>query len=312
MDDVAQVAGVDALADLLRGLRARRAEVCRSFASPPWALAFTETTPFTLVAAVRGDTWLLAENDTPVLLRPGSLALIHGPQRFVLADDPSTPPQLEVREVDCEQWLVGTRTYGLSGDGDTLVVTAAYSVEGDVAARLLKALPSTFVVPCDEEHCPTVEVLAAEVAKDQTGQDIVLERLLDLLLVYALREWFDRPGSNTPAWYRALGDETVGPALRAMHDEPQRAWTVAELAARAGVSRTALARRFTALVGVPPLTYLTQWRMDVAADLLGKPDATIGSVARAVGYADGFAFSTAFKRVRGVRPSDHRVVALRA
>ncbi|MEV1115116.1 AraC family transcriptional regulator [Actinosynnema sp. NPDC049800] len=309
--EVSAAADEDALADLLRGLRARSADVCRSFASPPWALAFTETRPFTLVAAVRGDTWLLAEDGTQVLLRPGSIGLIHGPQRFVLADDPSTPPQLEVREADCEQWLVGTRTYGLADDGESLVITAAYSVDGGVAARLLNALPATFVVTCDDEHCPTVDVLAAEVARDQAGQDIVLERLLDLLLVYALREWFARPEANTPAWYRALSDETVGPALRAMHDEPQRAWTVAELAARAGVSRAALARRFTALVGVPPLTYLTQWRMDVAADLLGKPDATVESVARAVGYGDGFAFSTAFKRVRGVRPSDHRVVALR-
>ncbi|KOX23254.1 AraC family transcriptional regulator [Saccharothrix sp. NRRL B-16348] len=317
---VGDVADIDALNDLLRGLRAQRAEVCRSVASPPWALAFTETTPFTLVAAVRGDTWLLAEDGTQVLLRPGSLGLIRGPQRFVLADDPSMPPQLEVTESDCAESLIGTRTYGFTGawagagaaDGEALVVVAGYSVDGGVAARLLNALPATFVVTCDDEHCPTVDVLAAEVAKDQPGQDIVLERLLDLLLVYALREWFDRPEAKTPAWYRALGDEVVGPALRAMHDEPQRAWTVAELAARAGVSRAALARRFTALVGVPPLTYLTEWRMDVAADLLSKPDATVGSVARAVGYADGFAFSTAFKRVRGVRPSDHRVVALQA
>ncbi|PSL52331.1 AraC-like DNA-binding protein [Saccharothrix carnea] len=303
---------MDALTDLLRGVRAQRADICRSFASPPWALAFTVTAPFTLVTAVRGDTWLLVEDGTRVLLRPGSLGLIRGGLRYVLADDPSTPPQIEVGEPDCEQWRVGTRTYGLDPDGDTLVITAGYSADGGGARRLLNALPAAIIVPCDDEHCPTLDVLAAEVAKDQAGQDIVLERLLELLLVYALREWFDRPEAETPAWYRALGDEVVGPALRAMHDEPERAWTVAELAARAGVSRAAMARRFTALVGVPPLTYLTKWRMDVAEDLLREPDATLGSVARAVGYADGFAFSTAFKRVRGVRPSDHRVVALRA
>lgn len=310
--DPCSIVYVDALTDLLRGVRAQRADICRSFASPPWALAFTVTAPFTLVTAVRGDTWLLVEDGTRVLLRPGSLGLIRGGLRYVLADDPSTPPQIEVGEPDCEQWRVGTRTYGLDPDGDTLVITAGYSADGGGARRLLNALPAAIIVPCDDEHCPTLDVLAAEVAKDQAGQDIVLERLLELLLVYALREWFDRPEAETPAWYRALGDEVVGPALRAMHDEPERAWTVAELAARAGVSRAAMARRFTALVGVPPLTYLTKWRMDVAEDLLREPDATLGSVARAVGYADGFAFSTAFKRVRGVRPSDHRVVALRA
>ncbi|MFI9011863.1 AraC family transcriptional regulator [Actinosynnema sp. NPDC053489] len=303
-----------ALTDLLRGVRARRADVCRSFASPPWALAFTTTAPFTLVTVPRGEAWLLAEDGTRVLLRTGDLGLVRGPLRFVLADDPATPPQVEVGEPDaeCERWRVGTRTYGTAPDGDTLVITGAYDVDDGLARRLLDSLPPVLAVTCDDERCPTMDVLAVEVAKDQAGQDVILDRLLDLLLVYALREWFDRPGANTPGWYRALGDEVVGPALRAMHDEPQRAWTVADLAARAGVSRAALARRFTALVGVPPLTYLTEWRMDVAADLLRRPEATVGSVARAVGYADGFAFSTAFKRVRGVRPSDHRVVAVQA
>ncbi|NUT54119.1 MAG: AraC family transcriptional regulator [Saccharothrix sp.] len=303
---------MDALTDLLRGVRAHRTDVYRSFATPPWSLAFTSTAPFTLVTVVRGDAWMLAEDGTRILLRPRDLGLVRGPLRYVLADDPATPPRIEVGTPDCEQWRVGTRTYGFGSAGDTVVITGHYEVDDGPAHRLFNALPAAFAVPCGDEYCPTLDSLAAEVAKDQAGQDIVLDRLLDLLLVYALREWFDRPEANTPAWYRALGDEVVGPALRAMHDEPQRAWTVAELAARARVSRAALARRFTALVGVPPLTYLTEWRMAVAADLLSKPDATIGSVARAVGYADGFAFSTAFKRVRGVRPSDHRVVALRA
>ncbi len=310
--DACSIVYVDALTTLLRGVHAQRADLCRSFASPPWSLAFTATAPLTLVTAVRGDTWLLVEDGTSVLLRPGDFGVIRGPMRFVLADDPSTPPQIDLDGPDCEQWLVDTRTYGFGADQDALVITGSYAVERGVSDRLLNALPRAFVVPCGDEHCPTLDVLATEIPKDQAGQDVILDRLLDLLLVYVLREWFDRPDSNTPAWYRALGDETVGPALRAMHDEPERAWTVAELAARAGVSRAALARRFTTLVGVPPLTYLTEWRMDVAADLLTQPDATVSSVARAVGYADGFAFSTAFKRVRGVRPSDHRVVALRA
>ncbi|MFD1146365.1 AraC family transcriptional regulator [Saccharothrix hoggarensis] len=303
---------MDALTDLLRGVHAQHALVCRSFASPPWSLGFSVTAPLTLITTVRGTAWLLTEDGARLLMRPGDIGLVRGPHRFVLADDPSTPPQIQVGEPDCERWRLGTRTYGFDASGDTVVITGAYEVEGSVSDRLLNALPAAFVVPCADGPCPALDLLSEEVAKDRPGQDIVLDRLVDLLLVFALREWFDRPEANTPAWYRALGDEIVGPALRAIHDEPRHAWTVAELAARAGVSRAALARRFTALVGVPPLTYLTEWRMDLAADLLAKPDATIGSVARAVGYADPFAFSTAFKRVRGVRPSDHRVVALRA
>ncbi len=301
---------MDALTDLLRGVRAQGALVCRSFASPPWSIGYAATAPLTIAIASRGDGWLIADGHPPMRLSTGDIGLLRGPTRFVLADDPATPPQVDTSEPDCGQWLIGTRTYGFHDQGDAVFITAAYEVEGSVSDRLLNALPQAFVVPC--EPCPTLDLLSDEVAKDRPGQDIVLDRLLDLLLVFALREWFDRPEASPPAWYQALGDPVVGPALRAIHDEPGRTWTVGDLAGKARVSRAALAKRFTALVGVPPLTYLTEWRMTVAADLLAEPDATVGAVARAVGYTDGFAFSTAFKRVRGVRPSDHRVVALRA
>ena len=110
----------------------------------------------------------------------------------------------------------------------------------------------------------------------------------------------------TPGWLAALGDEVVGPVLRAMHASPQRAWTLPLLAREAGVARTTLATRFARLVGVPPLTYLTEWRMALAADLLAESSATVAAVARQVGYADAFGFSAAFKRVHGFSPSECR------
>ena len=91
-----------------------------------------------------------------------------------------------------------------------------------------------------------------------------------------------------------------------MHSDPARAWTVAGLAAETGVSRAALARRFHEVVGEPPMTFLTGWRLALAADLLCEPDATVGSVAEQVGYGSPFALSTAFKRVRGISPQQHR------
>ena len=94
-----------------------------------------------------------------------------------------------------------------------------------------------------------------------------------------------------------------------MHDDPAHPWTVAELAAEAGVSRAALARRFNELVGEPPMTFLTGWRIALAADLLLEPGATIGSVAHQVGYGSPFALSTAFKRVRGISPRQHKLAA---
>jgi AraC-like DNA-binding protein len=135
----------------------------------------------------------------------------------------------------------------------------------------------------------------------------VLDRLLDLLLIAALRAWFARPEAEPPAWYRAYGDPVVGRALRMIQNNPAHPWTVGALADATNVSRATLARRFTELVGEPPMTFLTSWRLTLAADLLLEPDATIGSVAGQVGYRNPFAFSTAFKRVRGVSPHEHRV-----
>jgi AraC-like DNA-binding protein len=101
----------------------------------------------------------------------------------------------------------------------------------------------------------------------------------------------------------------VGGALRLMHADPARPWTVAELASETGVSRAALARRFHELVGEPPMSFLTGWRLTLAADLLREPGATVGSVAAQVGYGSGFALSAAFKRVRGMSPQAFRAAA---
>lgn len=109
--------------------------------------------------------------------------------------------------------------------------------------------------------------------------------------------------------FRADTDPVVGPALRLIHDDPARPWTVADLAAEVGVSRAAFARRFLDRVGEPPMTYLTGWRLTMAADLLLEPGATIGAVAHQVGYSTAFALSAAFKRVRGISPRQHRLDA---
>jgi len=158
-------------------------------------------------------------------------------------------------------------------------------------------------VPAGPRTRAALDLLATEIARDEPGQDAVLHRLLDLVLVLALRAWCAGPAAVLPAWYRALAEPAIGDALRLLHEDPARRWTVAGLAAKVGMSRAAFAARFTGLVGQPPLTYLTGWRMTLAADQLRDTDATIATVAHDVGYADAFAFSVAFKRARGVSPS---------
>ena len=203
--------------------------------------------------------------------------------------------------------FIGTRNWGNSPDGETVMLTGTYQLEGEISGRLLRALPPLLVLAGDAWETPLIGLLAEEIVKDQPGQEAVLDRLLDLLLIAVLRTWFARPEAEAPGWYRAYADPIVGPALKALHHDPAHPWTVEELARGAGVSRAALARRFNDLVGEPPMSFLTGWRIALAADLLLEPGATVGSVAPQVGYGSAFALSTAFKRIRGISPQQYKL-----
>jgi transcriptional regulator GlxA family with amidase domain len=149
-----------------------------------------------------------------------------------------------------------------------------------------------------------VEMLAAELESARPGADVAVTALLDLLLVHLLRAWFE--DNADLAWGAALVDPAVFTALRAMHAEPARPWTVEELGALHGMSRAAFARRFKRLVGQGPLGYLTWWRMTLAADLLASSTAPLSAVCRQVGYTSQFAFANAFRREYGMAPGRHR------
>ncbi|MET7821777.1 AraC family transcriptional regulator [Micromonospora zamorensis] len=310
---------MDAVASLLNGPRAQGAFLLRSVLTPPWSMRIEDQAPLTLVAMVQGDAWVLADESAAVRLGPGDLAIIRGPDPYTVADDPTTAPQVIIHPGQLcttpdgqelpEMMELGVRTWGNSPDGPTMLLTGTYTMRGEVSQRLLSALPPLLVVAGQSWDSPLVPLLAAEIVKDDPGQEAVLDRLLDLLLIAALREWFARPAAKAPGWYRAHSDPVVGRALQMLHNNPAQPWTVASLAARTGVSRAALARRFTALVGEPPMSYLTEWRLALAADLLREPGATVGAVARHVGYGSSFALSTAFKRNRGVSPREHRLAA---
>ena len=310
---------MDAVAGLLDGPRARGAFLLRTQLAPPWSMRIADEAPLCLIAMTRGEAWLIPEDGEAVRLGRGDVAVVRGPDAYTLADDPRTPPQVIIlpgnrcvtpdgQEVELMSFM-GVRTWGNSPVGSTVMLSGTYELEGEVSRRLLNALPPLLVLSSDAWESPLVGLLAEEIVKDDPGQEAVLDRLLDLLLIAVLRAWFARPDADAPGWYRAYSDRVVGRALRLIHDDPARQWTVAELAAEAGVSRAAFARRFNELVGEPPMTFLTDWRLSLAADLLLEPDATIGSVAYQVGYSTPFALSTAFKRVRGISPRQHRLAA---
>lgn len=313
---------MDTLTSLLHGVQADGAIFGRSVMSPPWSVRFEDRTPLTLVAMLHGEGCLLPDGHAPVRLGHGDVAIVKGPAPFTIADDPATrtPPLYVVHgpdhcttadgeDLDDDIWL-GVRTCGEALDGPAALLTGSYRVDGRVSERLVSALPRVLVVPDEGELRPVMDLTVAEIERDDPGQQAVLDRLLDLLLLSTLREWFKRPEACPPGWYRALGDPVVGRALRLLHEEPARPWTVAALAAETAVSRATFARRFTELVGEPPMSYLTGWRLSLAADLLQRTDAKVEAVARQVGYESGFGMSVAFKRVYGTRPSDHRKVAV--
>jgi AraC-like DNA-binding protein len=307
---------VDALDGLLDGPRAHGAFLLRSILEPPWCLRIQDEAPLTLVAMVRGQAWVLPEHGQMVRLQPDDVALLRGPDPYTVADDPATPPQVVIHPgqrcttLDGQDLALsmdlGVRTWGNHPDGSTSMITGTYQLQSAVGTRLLAVLPTLLLMPGGSWESPLIPLLTGELLKDQPGQHVVLDRLLDLLLIAVLRAWLARPESEAPAWYRALGDPVVGPALRLLEHNPAQPWTVAKLATATHVSRAALARRFNALVGEPPMAFLASWRMALAADLLREPDATLEAVAHQVGYTSPFALSTAFKRLRGVSPQQHR------
>ena len=305
---------MDALTGLLDGPRARGAFLLRCVMAPPWALRVQDGAPLTVVALVEGDATIEPAAGDPVRLGPGDVAVVRGPEPYEMRGEPGSPVLAVVHPgqrcttpdgVELAQaWYHGVRTWGNDTDGSTTMLVGTYEAAGEVGDRLLRSLPPALVV--HRTDTPLVPLLAREVGRDEPGQEAVLDRLLDLLVISVLREWFARPDADAPAWYRAWSDPVVGTALRSIHHSPAEPWTVERLAQVANVSRATLSRRFTELVGEPPMSFLTGWRIALAADLLADPGATLGAVARQVGYGTPFALSTAFKRVRGVSPERYR------
>jgi AraC-like DNA-binding protein len=305
---------MDALAGLLDGPRARGAFLLRAVMAPPWSISVEDEAPMAVMVVTRGTAWFTGSSG-PTLLRERDVVLARGPAPYVVADSADTPREIRILpEQQCvdprgrllaESMALGVRTWGNAADGGTELLIGAYETVTEVGARLLSRLPADVVLR--DLDTPVVGLLADEIARDAPGQEAVLDRLLDLLLVTCLRAFF--ADGDAPAWYAADDDPVVGRAIRLMHHNPAHPWTVASLAAACGASRAAFARRFGDLVGEPPMTFLTGWRIALAADLLAASDATLAGVATQVGYGNAFALSAAFKRVHGVAPTAYRRAA---
>ncbi len=283
---------------------------------PPWSIRFADAAPLTMVTVLRGGGTLLLPDGLERRITVGDTAIVRGPETFVLADSVDTVgvphEEYEVScfapDAKCDPAL-NVSGWGNDPAAETALIVGAYRASGRRHERLLRALPPVVVVNDDVEVCAWMESMAADAARRPAGAQAMMDRLLDWALVCTLRDWFEGLDAAAPGWYRGPADPVVGPALEAMHAKPAAGWTVASLAAEAGVSRALFARRFSEVMGQSPLAYLTECRMDEAEGLLADRNLTVAQVAKAVGYADAFGFSAAFKRHRGVRPSDFRATA---
>jgi AraC-like DNA-binding protein len=309
---------MDVLSDLLHRARAENAVVRQVIQRPPWAFTLADRQPLSAVATLEGSVCVSlqrAGTRAPAAhtLKAGDIALVKGGV-YTISDSPRTPSQVLIRDGakhftgagEGLTRMIAARTFGDRQPGAIVMLHGIYRLHGSAGDRLLDMLPDLTVVPAGPRTRGPLELLSAEAQRDEPGQDAVLNRLLDLVLVIALRSWGASSAPRLPAWLGAIADPAIGSALAALHADTRHGWTTAALAHQSGLSRAAFSARFTSLVGQPPIAYLTGWRMTLAADLLRDTDATVTAVAREVGYQNVFAFSTAFKRTHGHSPTAWR------
>ncbi len=300
---------MDVLADLLDRARARGAAfACTTMYGEDWGLRFGEPARLAVHVVLEGEAVVLCrEARFPV--RAGDVVAVRTRGEHALARHQGAP----LTDLDCFIDEPGVRrserVFVRPGPGPaTRFVCGAYRFDGGLCSSLLDALPEVIVVPAARGSAlaAVVDLVAAELAIDAPGTRTVLDRLLDVLLISVLRAHFAVAPRSAPPWYAALADPAVGAALRAIHEDPGAPFTVAQLAKLASVSRATMAQRFTELVGVPPSSYLTAWRLRLAKERLRESDEPLQVIARDIGYGSGYAFATAFKRETGVPPGAWR------
>lgn len=301
---------MDPLDDVFAAMRVRSALYARLEARAPWGLSLAggEAARFGLV--VRGSCLLEVEGQPgPVPLVAGDCYVLAHGTPYVLRDAPRTPT------VSCAS-VVRDNVGGvvtLGGDGTPATLLCGWFYFDAQAARpLLDLLPVLLHVKMGEARAQalqgTLQLLAMETGEPGLGSGLVVSRLADIVFVQAVRAHVAAAGEGQSGWLGALADPRIGPALRAVHKELGRAWTVETLAGVANLSRSAFAQRFRARVGQAPLEYLMHWRMFKAGHLLQQGRLPVGEVAGQVGYESEAAFSKAFKRATGLAPGAWRAV----
>ncbi|HEY4202548.1 MAG TPA: AraC family transcriptional regulator [Devosiaceae bacterium] len=298
---------VDALSDVLSRLNAQSLLSTGLVTGGDWAMSFGAFEGFKFNAVVRGSCWLEVEGaGSPLYLEAGDCFMLTRGRRFVMGSDPGLLP-VEAGPVFAAAQK-GMAHYGESTD--FFAIGGRITLDAADAALLVDALPAVIHVGGRLEEAEVLrwllERLIGEVGMDLPGGAAMSAHLVHMMFIQTLRAHLASAERVSTGWLAALGDRRIGAAIRLLHMEPSRHWTLGELAGAAGMSRSNFALRFKTVVGVAPLDYLLRWRMRLAGQALRRGGSSVSSIALSLGYDSESAFSTAFKRVTGVAPMQYR------
>jgi AraC-like DNA-binding protein len=295
---------MDILQDHLARTRALGGIFARSVALPPWGLVLPGTIQLSLHTVIRGHAWLWLDDSTAAIeLTPGDLALVLGGSDHHIASA-ANPAICLTHE---RFWQRQSEAEPTDDRDATIFMCGAYRFAGDVGRGLIQALPPILLMR-PAAHDPlhdAIAMLSRELSAPAPGQQTVLDRLLDVLLVLAMRAAYEQ-SPTAPRWYQASADPRLSRALHAIHADPGHPWTVPELAARSAMSRPSFARNFERALGQAPMQYLTEWRLTLARDYLLAGEMTLPEIAHRTGYSSPNAFAAAFRRHVGQAPGTWR------
>ena len=249
-------------------------------------------------AVLEGECRVVRPGLPPIIVRAGDFLLSPSSNDQIIESIEAPPPRIEMLPVELGE---GRFRVGRSGEPVNLRMQVGLcSFASPDAALLISLLPAMVVARGEPRLATFMQLVGDETRNARPGRDLILERLLEVLLIEALRCGTDT--AAVPSVARGLSDDRLAAALRAIHARPARGWTVADLAAVAAMSRSAFFARFHRIVGMPPMEYLLTWRMALAKRLLRTRELAIEQVAANVGYGSASTFSTAFTRHVGMPP----------
>jgi AraC-like DNA-binding protein len=310
---------VDPLSDVLRAVRLTGAYFYMVEATRPWSVLTVEAkklVPRVHPAAehlvsyhilTSGECWGGVAGDDQTLMQPGDAIVFPQGDANLLSSKPSRGA--DAMTVDATpQRYPNTVTVGGGGESKATFVCGFLGCDLRPFNPLLAALPRQIIArgAAGDWLAEFPRHVLAESRDPRPGSETMLTRMAELMFVEVVRRHVASITPRETGWLAGLADDVVGPALRALHERPEHAWTLPELAQAIGTSRTVLVDRFSGLLGIPPMQYLTQWRLQLAADQLARGSGKVAAIGARVGYESEAAFSRAFKRATGQSPSAWR------